>query len=687
LNTSLILDYPWYALLLCLLAGLVYASITYFRSKKNTDWPKGLLMGVTLLRFVSVTLTALLLLNIFIKRLINETSQPIVIFAKDNSASIVMSKDSSRLKKELNTIYNQLKKNLQSKYDVKSILFGSEAITSDTCTFKEKETDFDKLFASIDNNYANQNIGALIIASDGIYNRGSNPAFQAEKLNFPIYTIALGDTTITKDIALQKINHNQVAYLGNQFPAELIINATRLKGKPAKVSISQAGSVKASQNITITSDNFNQTLSFLLNAENSGVQRYDVSISVLEEESNKINNYQSFVIEVIDNREKILFIANYPHPDIAAIKESIESTKTYEVELMYFNGTDKPVKPYSLVMIHGYSVANINMINACKTNLTPYFIINPQSFEQLQSVRISNSFNKQNDAEPTTNSTFGAFNLSAELKNAIKEWPAVKVPFGNYQIANGALVLLSQKVGIVETENPVWLFQEMNAQKSALFLGDGLWRWKMRDFSDHENFNLFNELISKTVQYLSVKADKSFFRVFTKKIVNENESVEFDAEVYNKSYEPITEPEVSLRLTNENKQVFNYTFSKTNTAYKLNIGLLPSGDYRYEAKTNANGSTLIKQGLLTVKPILAEQINTVANHKVLFDLSQKSGGKLVSLQQTQELEKLILSNELIKPITYSSKQTTDIIHFKWLFFMLLFLLAAEWFLRKRNGSV
>ena len=47
--------------------------------------------------------------------------------------------------------------------------------------------------------------------------------------------------------------------------------------------------------------------------------------------------------------------------------------------------------------------------------------------------------------------------------------------------------------------------------------------------------------LAKIVQYLSVKSwIKSFFRVFTKKIINENEPIEFTAEVYNQSYELVT---------------------------------------------------------------------------------------------------------------------------------------------------
>jgi hypothetical protein len=78
----------------------------------------------------------------------------------------------------------------------------------------------------------------------------------------------------------------------------------------------------------------------------------------------------------------------------------------------------------------------------------------------------------------------------------------------------------------------------------------------MRDYADHGNHNLFNELISKTVQYLSVKADKSFFRVFTKKIINENEAIDFTAEVYNQSYELVTEPDVTLILKDDKGKAY-----------------------------------------------------------------------------------------------------------------------------------
>ena len=87
--------------------------------------------------------------------------------------------------------------------------------------------------STIDNNFSNQNIGALVLVSDGIYNRGSNPVFQAAELQYPVYSVAFGDTTEIKDLLVKKINHNQVAYLGNNFPVEVQIQAKKFAGRDA----------------------------------------------------------------------------------------------------------------------------------------------------------------------------------------------------------------------------------------------------------------------------------------------------------------------------------------------------------------------------------------------------------------------------------------------------------------------
>ena len=684
---QIISNYPWYYTLLCLVIGFVFSGALYFRDKKNIDRSKALLISLAGLRFVSVSLIALLLLDIFIKRLVNETEKPVIILAQDNSSSIVAGKDSTEIKTDYTKALAAFVNAVKEKYDVKSYQFDSETKPSESYDFKGKETDISNVFSDIENNYANKNIGAIILATDGIYNKGTNPLYSIDKLNAPIYTIALGDTIPLKDVWIQTINHNQIAYLGNAFPAEVIVNAIDLKDKQVTVSITQQGKLLKQENVTINSNNFSKPYNFILDATTAGIQKYTVTLSTLEDDKNKLNNTQSFIVDVIDNREKILILANAPHPDIAAIEQSISVSQTYEVEVSLLDKFTKPLKPYSLVILHQTGNIPQRILAELKANNQSVFFIGLNAPAGILGIDAHSVSNRFNDVEPSVQTQFSLFTISDALKNYLKELPAVKCNFGNQSISNGANALINQRIGAVDTDNPLLYFNELNGIKTASFIGDGLWRWRMRDFADHNNFNVFNELISKTVQYLSVKADKSFFRVFTKKIINENEALDFTAEVYNQSYEQITEPDVRLVLKDAQNKTFNYTFSKKQTFYSLAAGQFPAGEYAYEAKVKYADKLYTKSGMVIIKEIVSEKINTVANHQLLYQLSKKSGGKLVYPNQLEQLQKEILANSTIKSITYSHKQLTDLVNLKWLFFIIILLLSVEWFLRKYNGKV
>ena len=685
---ELISNYPWYYTLLCLIVGFVFSALLYFRDKQNAERSKSLLYSLAALRFISISVLCLLLLDIFIKRIVNEVEKPVIIIAQDNSASLVANKDSLDIKTTYTTEIQTLISSLKENFDVKTYQFDSESKPSETFDFKGKETDISKALNDIENNYVNKNIGAIILASDGIYNKGKNPIYDIKKLNAPIYSIALGDTTALKDVWIQAVNHNQIAYLGNTFPVEVIINAIDLKNEEVTISISHKGKTIQSKNISITSENFSNTIQFVIDADKPGVQTYQVNVTLPKNDKNKFNNSFSFIVDVIDNREKILILANAPHPDISAIEQSIASLQTYEVEIALAAEFTKPLKPYALIITHQTALLPTRLTNEIKANNQSVLCIGNDVMNPITGVNIKRlNDSRKNDVEAVYRKDFTLFTISTELQNFLKDLPAVKCNFANTVSGNTVNSLLTQKIGLVETDYPLLYFTEINSIKLGAFVGDGLWRWRMRDYVEHENQHLFNELISKTVQYLSVKADKSFFRVHTKKIINENEPIEFNAEVYNQSYELTTEPEVQLQLKDENGKTYDYIFTKKQNMYYLPVGRFSAGEYSYEARVKYGEKLFVKSGIITVKEIVSEKINTVANHQLLYQMANESGGQLVYRNQIQQLASIINSNQNITSITYSHRQLTDLVQLKWLFFFILLLLSIEWFLRKYNGKV
>ena len=134
-------------------------------------------------------------------------------------------------------------------------------------------------------------------------------------------------------------------------------------------------------------------------------------------------------------------------------------------------------------------------------------------------------------------------------------------------------------------------FGNLIGVKKAIINADGIWKWRLNDYNENETTENFDYLIDKFIQYVAVKEDKSNFRIKTKAIYNENEDVIISAELYNDSYELINNSNVELILTNEAGEKFNYSLLPYEDIYKLNLGKLPKGLYKYSGKTELNGKT------------------------------------------------------------------------------------------------
>ena len=232
-------EYPLWFIIFCIAAGIVYAGILYFKDKKLSELSIWIVRLLAAFRFIVVALLSFLLLSPLLKTISREVEKPVIIIAQDNSESITAGKDSAFYKTEYRKSLQQLVDKLADKYDIRFYSFADkikEITLADSVLFNEKQTDISLLFDEIETRFTNRNTGAIILASDGLYNKGSNPVYSADKIKTPVYTVALGDTTVKKDIILLKAEHNRLAYLGNKFPIEIVVNAKQLKPIPAYIT-------------------------------------------------------------------------------------------------------------------------------------------------------------------------------------------------------------------------------------------------------------------------------------------------------------------------------------------------------------------------------------------------------------------------------------------------------------------
>jgi len=690
---SIITKYPLWFILFCLTLGGIYAFILYWNNKKHSEFVGWQVKGLAALRFVAVSVLAFLLLSPYIKHLEREVEPPIVLFAQDNSQSILLNKDSSFYKTDYLAQLEELKKQLSENYEVKAYTFGNELEEGGTIDYTAPQTDISKVIDDIENRYSNRNVGALILASDGIYNTGSNPLFVSSNFNFPIYSVILGDTSINKDLLLSKVVANKIAFKGNQFPISVAVNAQKLNGSKTTLNVSHNGKVVFSEVLTINTADYFKELPILLEATAVGLQKYTVTLSEVAGEMSTVNNSKSIYIDVLDGKEKILILANAPHPDVAAIKRNVELNQNYEVDVQLISNFKGNSAPYNLIIYHGIpnSAAQSARIKSELNNKSALFVISNQTSTALVNelklgVTIESRGKQTNEVTGVLNPTFPLFKIEESTGKQLSYFPPLAAPFGNVVITKPSFTLLNQKISKVETQTPLWFFIQDESQKWGFILGEGLWRWSLSDYERNQTTANFQELLGKTVQYLSLKVDKSLFRVTTKNDFLANEDVVFDAELYNESYELVNDAEVSIVLKNQDGREYPFSFSPTNQKYYLNAGKLEVGEYSYIATVNYAGKALKETGTLSVLPIDVEGNNLQANFGLMQELSRQGGGTVYFPNQMEEIMNELDSREDITSVSYSQIKLSELINLKWIFFLILGLLALEWLVRKRNGS-
>lgn len=672
----------------CLLAGILYAVLLYW---KESFFSNSVRYILAILRFLAVSLISFLLLSPVIRTVRNQAEKPIIAFALDNSLSIALTEDSSKRKKWLNE-FATIQKQLQQEGFETALHTFEENSEWGKVQFNVQSTNLGKLLENIATTYENRNLDKVVLISDGIYNQGISPEFMHFK--FPIYTVGVGDTTSHKDIAVQAVFFNKIAYLGNKFPIVAEIKNNNFEERNVTVWLLHNGNKIASQNIRLRKDNISE-VDFLVQATQKGIQRYTVAVEFLEGEHNHNNNQRDAFVEIIDSKEKILLLASVPHPDIKALRSIIEKNENYSFEIAIAGIQQPKENLYDLIIAYqvpDYSgVFNTFLDNFQKKGIPVLYILGANSdlnkFSESNSVlTIKGRSWDLDEIFSYFNTTFSKFNFDSEKLRLLTRMPPLQAPYGEYSLKTGTEVLLYQMIGRLQTQKPLLAIQMNKQNKAAVLTGEGLWQWRMAEYELTNRNEIIDEIFLKVIQFLSSKEDKRKLRIYTTQNEYLNyETVTFEAEAYNELYEKISDVKVNLSLQDEKGKSYNYTFTITGGITKFEINNLPKGIYKYTATADVMGKIEKVSGEFAIKELQLESLSTTADFDLLRKIAKNSQGKFFEINQLAELQQEVLLHKK-SDILHSSEELLEIIHLKWLFFLILALLAIEWFVRKFLGS-
>lgn len=687
-------QYPEFYLLPIVIGAVLLSLWFYQRFRATYESPSVLVYLLRILRAGVLVLLAILLLVPFVRFISSRLEKPIVAIGLDNSNSMKLV-DSAKLT-QLQAEIDRMSTSLENKYEVESFVFGDDVSVSDW-DFEDKRTDINEWLRFVSKRYKHGNLGGVITVSDGIFNSGGNPTYGALQLTAPMHAVALGDTTTPVDIRLSYVNHNNIAYQGNQFPIKVGVEVEKLKGENLALSLRYKGKVLKKEPISVSSDHFFREFTFIADAEEVGIQKYSLSLESREGELSLENNAQDIFIEVIDADKNVLIAYKSPHPDVAALRKSIERNKNYAVELFWVNGARDETPDFSkyhLIILHNLPQrGNNTQFNKIMESGTSLLFVHDQTvnfkaFNQSQSVvEMKNKSNTSNQVFGVYNKSFVGYGLKKVGMVGIKDYPPLKAAFQESNYGASHDVLLYQKIGSVNTGYPLLTIAEDGPRKIGHLAATGIWRWFLYEYSKNGTNETMDELMGQTVQYLATKEDKRRLKLIKNKyLFRENESVSFAASFYDKNYQPARDGRLSISIKNEEGKDFRFDFISRSDIFELNAGQMAPGEYEYSISAELGAEVMKLSGKFTVAEVNVEYMQPVADHNLLFQLSSQYNGELYEISQLKELEQKLLNNEDAVPIRHETADITELIHNKWLFFLILSLLSIEWIIRKYKGA-
>jgi hypothetical protein len=685
--TNLSLTYSTWWVFICLLSGGGYAWLQY---TKTAPWSNQLNYGLAFLRTILVAIICFLLIELYIQSITNYFQRPLMVIAVDDSESIRLNASEEEIN-DLRVGITEVEDALVDQgFDVNILDLEGNAIENiDSISFNNSTTDLSKQLNQVKRDYGDFNLSGVVFVSDGIFNDGYSPV--VIPANFPIYTVGVGDTSTVKDLAIKDVRHNSTVFEGNSLLLEVQVLNTGIGNVLTEISVSQKGKVVSKQPIQLSSTRTLEKSIISIPIFGSGKQSLAINLKAVDGEFTVLNNRRTIYFDVIDAQKRVLILAAAPHPDIKAIKSSIGQSEYYSVDLNYKLPAELD---YDLIIAHQYptvrtSASEKQLFVASKI---PKFMVlgaaNDIRFlrNKLALLSLSNAPRKSNAVRPVLNADFEKFQLSDSFLEWVSDLPPISVPYGLAINNLAADVFLYQQIGNVVTPQPLLLFTTLKGQRLGVLFGTNSWKWKLDEFRNKQSHTNFNDLISKTVQYLSSNANKKRFYVNPQKdFYEKGEDVLFNTEEYNALFERVVGEKVTLNLTNEKGDKSSHSFVplSENSVYKLSG--LQEGVYNYVASADIDTKKYYSSGQFVVKQLNIEALNPVADFDLLRKVAERSQASFYKLDQIDEFKIFIDSLNPVSTI-HTTEKEEPIINLAWVLIFLLMLATSEWFLRKFYGG-
>ena len=579
-------------------------------------------------------------------------------------------------------------------------------------------------------------LSAVVLATDGASNVPSDLAAVLRELrarDIPVFTVGVGNTARPMDAELTRVNMPRRVLVGSRLNIETIVGLSGYGETKVLLSVREDGRAVKTEEVNLRG-NDTQAVNLEITPATPGIHRYTVEVTPLDGELTVENNKQDSLVEVIEGPLRILHVEGEPRWELGKIRESIQpNEKNVTLVSLQRTGENKfyrqgvgnqtelatgfPKTEEELFSYHALMIGSVEagFFTADELRNIEAFVsrrgggllalggrlafdggkYKGTTIDDLLPVSLtggavddSNSFSAvfkpvltgAGQAHPITrlNEDRGA------NQKAWNEMPLISVSQVLTNVKPGASVLLeARRVEGPAQVAPLLVQQRYGRGQTLALTAADTWRWRMKMDSKnnaHETFwrQMLRYLVSGTPQQVEIGSEKEVYAL--------DDKINIVADIRDKKFNPVPDAHATARVTKPSGAIVDVplkftTLNSVNT-YAGEFKADELGQHRIElVGTSATLGTLNAKSNTLVSDLNREYYSAAQNSDLLKRIAAETGGKYYTTAEAQSL----LDDLIYRQTPYSERVTKDLWDMPVNFMLIIGLLSAEWFLRKREG--
>lgn len=167
--------------------------------------------------------------------------------------------------------------------------------STDSVQFNGFNTDISASLRQLKERFPDGSYSTITLITDGIYNSGSNPVYEAEKFRAPFIIVPVGDSAVQKDIIVRRVISPVNAFTGTAVKIKVYLDIYKFPDGKLTLKLMKEGIEAKSLQLSYNEQINYYEAEFDITENEPGKFKYSVSADGLQDELTSKNNHSTFL--------------------------------------------------------------------------------------------------------------------------------------------------------------------------------------------------------------------------------------------------------------------------------------------------------------------------------------------------------------------------------------------------------